>query len=395
MRSSERGIMNRTMRKFFVLSLYSLFLTASALFAGYQAHTLWPPASEEYKLLKDAYGLLDNHYISELPDQLLLERGMIRGMLTELNDPYTFLVDPELHELQTDDLAGEYGGVGAYINRDEEMLVHLIPFDDGPAARAGILESDILIQIDDWLIKPDASIDRIVASIRGPVGTSVNLVLAPREIGGDSHTIDIVREAFPIPSVTGYLLPSNPNIGVIVISIFSEKTPQEVRDTYHDLTSRGGKAIILDLRNNNGGLLDSGIDVARFFLSTGVILIEERRGGEQKTYRAETNGELDKYPLATLINGMTASAAEVVAAALQANDIAPLIGEPTFGKGSVQVVLELSDHSSLHITSTRWITPDGVILDKHGLQPDILITSDDDIVDASMAEAVKWFQLNQ
>lgn len=395
MRDSERCFMNRTKKEIFVLSLFSLMLTASAFFAGYQAHTIWPPASEEYKLLKEAHDLLDNHYISELPTQLSLERGMIRGMLTELNDPYTFLVDPELHELQTDDLAGEYGGVGAYINRDEEMHIHLIPFEDGPADRIGILESDILIQIDDWLIEPDASIDRIVASIRGPVGSSVKLVLAPREIDGDLLAFDIVREAFPIPSVTGYLLPSNPQIGVIVISIFSEKTPQEVRDAFHDLTSRGGKVIVLDLRNNNGGLLDSGIEVAQLFLSTGVILIEERRGGKQKVYRAETGGELDEYPLAVLIDGMTASAAEVVAAALQANDRAPLIGEPTFGKGSVQVVLELSDHSSLHITSARWITPEDIILDTRGLQPDILIRSDDNIVDAAMTEAEKWFQLNQ
>jgi carboxyl-terminal processing protease len=387
--------MNSDKRKILALSLYSLILTATAFFAGYHAHTVWPPASEEYKLLKEAYGLLTNHYISELPDPLSLERGMIRGMLAEVNDPHTFLVDPEKHELQTDDLAGEYGGIGAYITRDEDMRVHLIPFEGGPAFRAGILDRDVLIQIDDWSIEPDDSLDSIVALIRGPVKTSVTLVLAPREIGGDSIALDILREVFLIPSVTGYLLPSNPDIGVIAISIFSEKTPQEVRNTFQDLTRRGGKATVLDLRNNIGGLLDSGIDVARFFLSDGIILIEERRDGIRKTYQVETNGEAEKQPLVLLINDRTASAAEVVAAAIQANGRAPLIGEPTYGKGSVQTVFELSDHSSLHITSARWLTPDGAILDSLGLQPDILVTSEDENVDTSIAEAAKWFQSNQ
>ena len=387
--------MNRDKRKIIALSLYSLILTATALFAGYHAHTVWPPASEEYKLLREAYGLLANHYISELPDPASLQRGMIRGMLAELNDPYSFLADPVKHELQTNDLAGEYGGIGAYITRDENMRVHLIPFKGGPAARAGILDSDVLIQIDNWLIKPDDSIDTIVALIRGPVETSINLVLAPRVLGGDSIALDIIREAFHIPSVTGYLLPSNPDIGVIAISIFSEKTPQEVRNTFQDLTRQGGKATVLDLRDNLGGLLDSGIEVARFFLSDGIILIEERRDDVRKTYRVETNGEADKQPLVLLINNRTASAAEVVAAALQANGRAPLIGETTFGKGSVQAIFELSDRSSLHITSARWTTPDGAILDSLGLQPDILVTSEDENVDTSIAEAVKWFQYNQ
>ena len=375
--------------------LYSLILTISSMFAGYQLRAVWPPASEKYGLLKEAHRLLENHYLSELPDQLNLERGMIHGMVERLGDPYTHYVEPAAHEIQTDDLSGEYGGIGAYISRGEDKRIHLIPFIDGPAARAGIQEGDILLAVDNQIIDDDTSLEMIIAMVRGPVGTSVNLILASRLPGGDDIILNIVREAFPIPSVTGYLLPTDPKIGVIVITLFSDKTPEEVEESFLNLKSRGIETMVLDLRDNPGGLLDSGVDVARFFLSDGVILIEERRGGVKEIFQVETEGSAVDIPLAVLVNEYTASAAEVVAAALQANHRAPLIGTATLGKGSVQLVLELSDQSSLHVTASRWKTPQGIILDFQGLQPDLPVTIDDGESDAIMLAAVDWLQSEQ
>ena len=375
--------------------LYSLILAVSAMFAGYQLRAIWPPSSEEYGLLKEAQRFLDNHYLRQLPDQLTLERGMIHGMVDKLGDPYTIYIEPAAHEIQTDDLTGEYGGIGAYLSRGDDRRVHLIPFDDGPAARAGVQEGDILISVDYQLIEENTGLETILAMVRGPVGTSVNLILASRKPGDDDLILDIVREAFPIPSVTCYLLPTDQEIGVIVITLFSEKTPQEVEDSFLDLKARGMGTLVLDLRDNAGGLLDSGIDVARFFLSDGLILIEERRGEVKEVYRVETEGDAVDISLAVLINGNTASAAEVVAAALQANHRAPLIGTPTFGKGSVQLILELSDQSSLHVTASRWKTPKGITLDIHGLQPDVPATIDDGEHDAIMLAAVDWLQRDQ
>ena len=375
--------------------LYSLILTISSMFAGYQLRAVWPPASEKYGLLKEAHRLLENHYLSELPDQLNLERGMIHGMVERLGDPYTHYVEPAAHEIQTDDLSGEYGGIGAYISRGEDKRIHLIPFIDGPAARAGIQEGDILLAVDNQIIDDDTSLEMIIAMVRGPVGTSVNLILASRIPGGDDIILNIVREAFPIPSVTGYLLPTDPKIGVIVITLFSDKTPEEVEESFLNLKSRGIETMVLDLRDNPGGLLDSGVDVARFFLSDGVILIEERRGGVKEIFQVETEGSAVDIPLAVLVNEYTASAAEVVAAALQANHRAPLIGTATLGKGSVQLVLELSDQSSLHVTASRWKTPQGIILDFQGLQPDLPVTIDDGESDAIMLAAVDWLQSEQ
>ncbi|MEE8569082.1 MAG: S41 family peptidase [Anaerolineales bacterium] len=372
--------------------LYSLILVVSAMFAGYQLRSVWPPASEEYGLLREAYRLLENHYLSELPERITLERGMIHGMVDRLGDPYTNYVEPAAHEIQTDDLSGEYGGIGAYLSRGEDKRIHLVPFDDGPAARAGIQEGDILIAVDHQIIDDNTSLETILAMVRGPAGTSVNLILAAREPGDDVIILDIVREVFPIPSVTCYLLPEDPKIGVIVITLFSDKTPQEVEESFLSLKSRGMETMVLDLRNNPGGLLDSGVDVARFFLSDGVILIEELPGGVKEVFRAETEGDAVDIPLAVLVNENTASAAEVVAAALQANNRAPLIGTPTFGKGSVQLVFELSDQSSLHVTASRWKTPQGITLDFHGLQPDVPVTIDDGEHDAIMLTAVDWLQ---
>jgi len=338
---------------------------------------------------------LENHYLSELPERITLERGMIHGMVDRLGDPYTNYVEPAAHEIQTDDLSGEYGGVGAYISRGEDKRIHLVPFDDGPAARAGIQEGDILIAVDHQIIDDNTSLETILAMVRGPAGTSVNLILAARKPGDDVIILDIVREAFPIPSVTCYLLPTDPKIGVIVITLFSDKTPQEVEESFLNLKSRGMETMVLDLRNNPGGLLDSGVNVASFFLSDGMIMIEELRGGAKEVFRAETEGGAADIPLAVLVNEYTASAAEVVAAALQANNRAPLIGTPTFGKGSVQLVFELSDQSSLHVTASRWKTPQGITLDFHGLQPDVPVTIDDGEHDAIMLTAVDWLQREQ
>jgi carboxyl-terminal processing protease len=372
--------------------LYSLVLSASAFFAGYQSRSIWPPASEQYGLLKEARQLLSLHYISDLPDQLDLQRGMIRGMVNEIGDPFTTFMGPVSHELQTDDLVGEYGGIGAYLSQDEEGIFHLIPFSGSPADRAGIQEGDILIAVDDQPVHNGVTADMVLAMIRGPVGTSVKLTLATGSDEETLRTVEITREAFPIPSVTSYILPSNSDIGVIVIHLFSEKTLVEVQQAYHELLNRGIHAILLDLRDNVGGLLDSGVDVARFFLTDGLVLIEQRKGDEREYFRVENEGEASDIPLAVLINGGTASAAEVVAAALQDNQRAPLVGIPTYGKGSVQVVVELSDGSSLHITSARWQTPEGKIIDDQGLQPDVSVTEATGELDAIIGAAVEWLQ---
>jgi carboxyl-terminal processing protease len=351
------------------------YLSAVALAAlGFVAGYLWRgQAPSRYHVLDEAYVLLTEHFLDPLPGSTALQRGMIRGMLQELGDPFTVYVEPAAHELESDTLAGEYGGIGALLTIDQEGLVHIVPVAGGPAERAGAREGDILTAIDGDPLEAGTSLEEVSAALRGAAGTEVTLTLESPGSTEEPRDVTIVREVIPLPSVTGYLLPDNGAIGVIAVTAFSDRTPDELSGVYRDLVARGADKIILDLRGNSGGLLDSGVDVSRFFLASGIVVTERGRGGSEQIYRATRAGEAASVPLAVLVDSSTASAAEIVAAALQANGRAPLIGTPTYGKGSVQLIFELSDGSSLHVTSARWLTPAGDQLDGVGLSPDIAL----------------------
>jgi carboxyl-terminal processing protease len=351
------------------------YLSAVALAAlGFVAGYLWRgQAPSRYHVLDEAYVLLTEHFLDPLPGSTALQRGMIRGMLQELGDPFTVYVEPAAHELESDTLAGEYGGIGALLTIDQEGLVHIVPVAGGPAERAGAREGDILTAIDGDPLEAGTSLEEVSAALRGAAGTEVTLTLESPGSTEEPRDVTIVREVIPLPSVTGYLLPDNGAIGVIAVTAFSDRTPDELSGVYRDLLARGADKIILDLRGNSGGLLDSGVDVSRFFLASGIVVTERGRGGSEQIYRATRAGEAASVPLAVLVDSSTASAAEIVAAALQANGRAPLIGTPTYGKGSVQLIFELSDGSSLHVTSARWLTPAGDQLDGVGLSPDIAL----------------------
>jgi carboxyl-terminal processing protease len=372
------------------------YLSAVALAAlGFVAGYLWRgQAPSRYHVLDEAYVLLTEHFLDPLPGSTALQRGMIRGMLQELGDPFTVYVEPAAHELESDTLAGEYGGIGALLTIDQEGLVHIVPVAGGPAERAGAREGDILTAIDGDPLGAGTSLEEVSAALRGAAGTEVTLTLESPGSTEEPRDVTIVREVIPLPSVTGYLLPDNGAIGVIAVTAFSDRTPDELSGVYRDLLARGADKIILDLRGNSGGLLDSGVDVSRFFLASGIVVTERGRGGSEQIYRATRAGEAASVPLAVLVDSSTASAAEIVAAALQANGRAPLIGTPTYGKGSVQLIFELSDGSSLHVTSARWLTPAGDQLDGVGLSPDIALdpTASPQGSDPFLQAAAAWLE---
>lgn len=371
--------------------LTAVLLAFALLGVGFAGGYLWRGAAPgRYGLLNEAHTLLAGHYLDPLPDSLVLQRGMIRGMLQEVGDPFTLYVEPAAHELESGNLAGEYGGVGVFLTLDQEGRVRLVPSPDGPAERAGVREGDVLVEIDGAAVA--VTLEQVGADLRGPVGSSVVLTLADPEAGPEQRQVTVVRESIPIPSVTGYLFPDNPVIGVMAVTSFSERTPDEIREAYIDLVGRGALQFVLDMRSNSGGLLDSGIEVARFFLDVGIVVVERGPAGSEEVYRATERGQAAGAPLAVVVDGTTASAAEIVAAALQANGRAPLVGTPTYGKGSVQLIFELSDGSSLHVTSARWLTPEGVQLDGTGLTPDVAVDPDDTSqgADPFLAAAVRW-----
>jgi carboxyl-terminal processing protease len=272
-------------------------------------------------------------------------------------------------------LSGEYGGIGAILSIDDNDRYLLYPFDGSPASEAGLLDGDVLLKVDGVSISSEMNQDEVLALIRGPIGSEVVLTIVDRESHENEIEFIITREKFSIPSVSYYLHDDDKGIGVIAISLFSEQTYREVEEAYDDLVRSGAKAFILDLRDNSGGMVESAVAVAEFFLSEGTILFEQQKDTEKIKYDVENPGKAQDAPLVVVVNEATASSAEVVAAALQANNRAQLIGRATFGKGSVQSVLVLQDGSSLYITSAWWMTPNLERLDQHGLQPDVIVPS--------------------
>ena len=375
-----------------ILTLMLLVVSILSFAAGYWARDVWPLTADPLALVQEARRLLGLHYLDPLPDELELERGMIYGMMGILEDPYSVYIKPEAHEIQSDELAGEYAGIGADIYQDEDGKFFLVPIEGAPADTAGIQEGDILVAIDGTFLDSEISISSVITLIRGPVDTVVHLTVAPRVNQESSLGFDITRALIPLPSVTQYLIPDEDGIGVIGVRRFSDKTPSEIEDAFEEIIHRGAKSVILDLRDNPGGLLDASIDSARIFLNEGLVVVEERSGDENQVFYVTEKGPASEIPLVVLANERTASAAEVVAAAIQDNDRAIIIGERTFGKGSVQAILELSDGSSLHVTSARWLTPKGNVIDEQGLIPDIVVEQIESTADNFIAVAVEWLR---
>lgn len=358
-------------------TLLSVVLFGATFGAGYYFRgTQYRTLSDRYPLLAEVQAILDDRYLGETLDDTALNRALVRGLLEAYEDPYTFYVEPVQAQLNSDNLAGVYGGIGSYLSRNAAGDLVLDPFPNSPAEQAGILTDDVLLEVDDTPITPELSIDDIVSIVRGPVGTVVTLLIrtgddAPREV-------EVTRAQIDLPSVDWRLLEQDPTIGYIRLTRFSDRSAEEITTAIQDLRDDGATRLVLDLRNNGGGLLDSAVEVADVFLGAGVVMYEEILGQPEKTFRAE-NGEIgEDLPLVVLVNGNSASASEILAGALQDRDRAPLIGQTTFGKGSVQLIFPLSDGGSLHVTNARWFTPNRTNLSAGGLTPDIMIEFDAD-----------------
>jgi carboxyl-terminal processing protease len=303
---------------------------------------------------------------------------MIYGMVNAYGDPFTNFVEPVQHELTSDSLEGSYGGIGAKMGFDADGYVVLYPFPDSPASRAGIQDGDRLLAVDGVEITPGDSNEAVLAAVRGPVGKRVTLLIA-RSPDYETSEISIKREEIPLPSVTWHIEPSEARLGVIEINIIAASTTEELQRAIEDLTERGATHFVLDLRGNRGGLMDAGVDTARLFLSEGTILEQQYRDQPVETFDINEPGPFADLPVAVLVDENTASAAEIVAGALQAHDRAKVIGMPTFGKDVIQLVFDLKDGSSLHVTSAKWWIPG---LDhpvgEGGIDPDIHISTEVD-----------------
>ena len=334
-----------------VLQISTVILSIAVGFFG---HYFYLQFFGNLKLLQEAQEIVVNNTINEIPSEQVMEYGMIRGMLNTFNDPYTYFVEPGPNEIQTDELAGSYGGIGARLEQDSSRNWRIYPLPGSPALQAGIKDGDVLVNINDLEITAQVDELTVIAELRGPVGKQVSLtVLRDKNI----ITFSIKRETFSLPSVTYNLLVEDPHIGLIKINRIAETTTGEIESGIDDLISQGARVFILDLRDNGGGLVEGGIDIVKLFVDTGDIIQREYRDHQPEVFIADGSASYPNVVLVLLINRNTASAAEIVSGALKAHNRAVLVGQPTFGKTEIQYIFDLKDGSSVHVTSGRWWIP--------------------------------------
>ncbi len=325
---------------------------------------------DEFGVFWEAWHLVEEHFFGELPDSQHLAWSAIRGALAGLNDSHTTFLEPQPRKLENERLSGKYGGIGAYVSQAQDGRIVLDPMPDQPAFEAGVRTGDVVVAVDDTTITPEMTVDDVASLIKGEVGTSVRLTLR-RGDADEMIVVDIQRKEIPTPSVEWRMLEEAGGVGYARIMLFSGRTGSELKVALEELRTQGMSMLVLDLRGNGGGLLDAAIDVASEFIEEGVVLYEIEKGEPERARTANAGGGFTEGAMVVLVDGGTASASEIVAGALQDRDRALLIGQKTFGKGSVQSVFDLSDGSSVHITSAQWLTPERHQISADGLTPEI------------------------
>lgn len=308
--------------------------------------------------------------------------GAIQGMVAGVGDPYTVFLPPEENKVTQEDLEGNFDGIGIQIGYRGTQLAVIAPLDGSPAQRAGVKAGDYIEAIKDEKKNVDVStsgmdLPKAVEIIRGPVGTKVTLALV-REGVDKPIVLDIVRESINVPSVVLSWVGQNQDVAHVKLLKFGAETDSEWQKTVREILKKketGG--IVLDVRNNPGGYMQGAIDIASEFLKVGsVVVVEERANGVKSEYEVERTGNLLNIPLVVLINQGSASASEILAGALRDVRKTRLVGETTFGKGTIQQPEDLDGGAGLHVTIAKWLTPSGFWVNEKGLEPDDKIKDD-------------------
>lgn len=353
-----------------VIWMLLFLLVASGILIGRFPVSSVGAEGESYADLKtftEVLSMVKKHYVEEVKTKDLIY-GAIKGMLNSLDPHSSFLTPEDFKEMQVD-TKGEFGGLGIQIGIKDGMLTIIAPIEDTPAYEAGVKAGDRIVGINGESTK-DMTLHDSVTRLRGAPATSVTITIL-REGWKKTRDFTITRAIIKIKSVKSKIL--NDNIGYIKISQFQEKTASDLSDALEKFSRKKVTALILDLRNNPGGLLKSAIDVSSQFLPKDKLVVyTKERSGEKTEYFTRKNGSFTG-PMIVLVNQGSASASEIVSGALQDWDRAVILGTQTFGKGSVQTVIPLSDRSGLRLTTAKYYTPAGKSIQNKGITPDIVV----------------------
>ena len=331
------------------------------------------------ELVEEAWDIIFRDYVErEQLEPSELSKGAIEGMIEALDDPYTSYIDAETYEIGMSGLEGEIEGIGAQVGMREEKLTIISPIPESPADRAGLKPEDVVLEIEGESTAGMSMIEAVL-KIRGPKGTTVTLLIQHKD-EAEPVEVSITRATIELVSV---VVEMKGDIARLRITHFSKRTAAELETTLQEIEQADARAIILDLRGNPGGILETVIQVASQFLKEGVVLKVVDNQGEQTVLEVKPKAVVNELPMVVLVNEFSASGSEVLAGALQDHGRATIAGSQTFGKGSVNVPRELQDGSGLYITTARWLTPDGRRIEGEGIEPDIQLELEGE-------EAIQW-----
>lgn len=361
------------MKKIFYIAVLISFIAFGGIAVGrWSAAQNTDPVYEDLRTFTEIFSTIKKNYVDEVNSKELI-RSALKGMVNSL-DPHSAYLTPEAYKEFQTETKGEFGGIGIQIGIKDGVLTVIAPIEDTPAFKAGIKSGDKIIKIDGQPTK-DMNINDAVSKMRGPKGKPVKLTIQ-REGWKELKDITIVRDIIKIKSVKYKMIDNE--IGYVKLVQFQETTAQDLSSALKNLKEKGMESLILDLRNNPGGLLNSAVDVAEQFLPPKnlVVSIKGRKGEKIDYFTEGSRPVYDKIPMIVLVNQGSASASEIVAGALQDWGRAPILGVQTFGKGSVQSLIPLSDGSALKLTTAKYYTPKGKSIHTVGIMPDIVVKLD-------------------
>ena len=362
-------------------AILSSLLTLTVLYylLGLNAHKLKDTAR-----FLGAMRFIESQYVNPVDDTKLID-GAIDGMVRSLDDPHSIYLDQEMYKELRDHTEGSFGGIGVVMGFKDHKVTVISVMDGTPGQNAGIQPGDEIEAVD-GTATTEIQPEQVAMRIRGEAGTAVTLTIH-RE-GTEDKDYTITRDTIKVHTAAGHMLPDTDGIGYIRIATFSENTGKEFKEAYEQLEQQGMKGLVIDLRENPGGLVTSCVDIANMVVPKGPIVSVVQRDGSREEHDSKL--EESKYPIVVLIDGNSASASEILAGALQDTGAATLVGTKSYGKGSVQVVMPLYDKDAMKLTIAKYYTPSGRSIDGTGIEPDVQVALDPNgTTDNQLAKAIE------